>query len=417
MKKIFALLLVAALVMSIAPTVLAAAPAIYFDYTDVDGITLVWDDDYTYKLDERFDTEADPFIINLLKVDGSRMTIKDVKDLGVNFFLRSTRGPIKTASGSLSVSGDALRYTSADVKAGVQYIAVGGDWASPSTANEAQASSLVSTDLPNGTYLVRIDGVVFDGIDGNGNLLVGANTRNRAGDARYAFLKIEFTEELLNVKSVNYGFTIEARGSSGSSVIGRMKFDGKYKETRRYENVNGSWDYIELDEYDRIVEPTANVNRVVIGGLAKFGDLEVTTRLYRDRDVYVLVSDALDDDKYADIAAKHPEIVTIYKFDYINLADTHATVKIGDAAATDYIYNEAYELIGRGNATALPLSKIYYIATSEVDWGELGFVEADDEPEDLDDLDDDDLDDFDIGGDTGGDTTPFNVNDNPGTGC
>ncbi|MCL2056388.1 MAG: hypothetical protein FWH02_04100 [Oscillospiraceae bacterium] len=236
----------------------------------------------------------------------------------------------------------------------------------------------------------------------------------RGSSARLMGIKIEFVDKLVSVKEVPFKFNVEIREKGTAVNRIRATFEGDFEEARRMPNVNGDWQDVFMDKFYRIIEPTANVNRVKI--ITDFDDFEISTRLYRERDVYAWVSDGLDDDRYADVAAKHPEIVTVYKLEHINLANAHATVAL-NLPATYFIYDGEYKEIGRGNSTTLPIADVYYVATSAVDFGELGLIDVDEGPEDLDDLDDDDLDDFDIGGDTGGDTTPFNVNDNPGTGC
>ena len=360
MKKIFALLLVAALVMSIAPTVLAEGHDDYdtvkeaFTFEQFETLTVEWGETVSYD----FTTESGKMSLDIEAWGGGR----DSNDL---YFTK---------------------------EAGENYL-------KKSVFDEFYAFRVIK-GAGSAYYDVKLN------VQGTGtNRYIKGFT-------------IEFKNELFSLKAVPYKFGIEIRQLKGSVKDRQIvTFEGEFQEKRR-EDVDGSWQEIDLDNHTRIVESDANISNFVIE--TGVDDIKINTRLYRgdSRAVYARVWNAVSDDEYIDIAAKHPQLVTIYRLNQINLANTHATLSIGANAATDYIYDADFTLIGRGKAN-LPISTVYYVATSEVDWGELGFIEVDDEPEDLDDLDDDldDLDDFDIGGDTGGDSTPFNINDNPGTGC
>ncbi|MCL2055800.1 MAG: hypothetical protein FWH02_01100 [Oscillospiraceae bacterium] len=357
MKKIFALLLVAALVMSIAPTALAAA------VTFKDG------HDLGFSL-SRFPETLQNVWVNVDGVTLANDSSGWYVDVGT-----------KVAKGSATI---------------VEFRNTGG--IDPVAINEKIEGELRVRPVNN--FAVKEVTKITERLDG----------------ATYVKgLKIVWAEEFRSVQN-DRSFSFNIRLATTQDRNDRvLEVEGKFKEERDLVIYSGdSASKLNLGDA-RLLKVDATARNVTIADKG----VEITTNFFANRNVWVKIDADSNNEDVLEFVDTYPRYVQ--RWFTIDSIGINSTIKFVDYARTEYVYfipagggvDDAVYL-GTANGSFEFLNGKYYIASSEITLANA--VVDDDEPEDLDDLDDDDLDDFDIGGDTGGDSTPFNVNDNPGTG-
>jgi hypothetical protein len=229
----------------------------------------------------------------------------------------------------------------------------------------------------------------------------------------WAFVKVEWVNVLHKREGADkFDFTLYLT-SSGTRITERndteVRFYGQI--SNRSQSVEGDYDYVEV--YDRPqIDANTYVSRLEMADIVN--GLTVYAKVFEGRKYYMYADQkpAAADDA---ILSKYPSIGTVYHLKQFGLESTGNTVKLQENDSTIYVYDGQLNLLGTSDKE-LPVRDTYYLSTEELDVEEPADnqepVDGGDEPVDPTDP-----------GDTsdnptsGGDEVPENVNDNPGTGC
>jgi len=395
MKKVFALLVAVAMIVSIAPMAMAKNWGHYVDYV---GDEVDFGDAYgPFSTAARFDLGNLIYALEIGSGDDAEEIEVAEDDEDEPEFIRLTIDEM-VANGLL-----AFTYTQKQVKAdklGVEVRQTNGRRVVDNAEIKyADTFSVPDYVWPSADEKEEGEGIAIAG-DGDEN----AFFRNikLPNDLRIAYVQVNFFDKLFSVDDVDYEFTIYLTEDKRRVVDSAVKCTGNFDNDRYEVNDSDVEAWLARTSY-RVIDSNAYIPKMAIELDA---GVVINTRLYNNRSYYAFAEAKLRGDDM-DLIEKHNlDIVEVYHLETINLENSFTTVKLNDAPGSAYVYNSKLELLGMGN-DSLPYASAYYVSVNEIE------VEVDDEPEDDDDFEDDD---FEDDGETGGDDFN-NVNDNPGTGC
>lgn len=215
-----------------------------------------------------------------------------------------------------------------------------------------------------------------------------------------AYILVTFKDKFVSTSEVDYKFTIyltyDRKRDKDSEVI----FEGTFKNNET--TVDEGDVYVYLGDDVPVVESLAYLKDIDI----ELDDgITVHTKFFNNKKYYANGEAKVraEDDE---VLARHPAIDYVYNIDSVGLNNTYTTVSLNISDRL-YVYNSNLEYIGT-TADRLPYSTKYYVSTTELDVE--GAVE-----EPIQEPNEGDI--FEPGPEMGGDNVPGNVNDNPGTGC
>lgn len=217
-----------------------------------------------------------------------------------------------------------------------------------------------------------------------------------------ALVKVVFVDKFVSINDVDYKFVVYLSKDKKRMDETEVTFEGNFEN--RVIEVDQDDVYVYIGDKDdaHVIESLAYIKDIEI---ELSNDIFVYTKLYNNKKYYAYGEGKVRSDDDA-IVTKYPAIDYVYNIDSIGLNNSYTTVKLAEIGDTMYVYNANLEYIGTSNEK-LPFSSKYYVSSVELD------VDGADVTEPTSDYGDD----FESDPGMGGDDVPENVNDNPGTGC
>jgi hypothetical protein len=223
-----------------------------------------------------------------------------------------------------------------------------------------------------------------------------------AKDEQPAYLRITFNNKFVSTSTVDYKFMAYLNKNKRRDQDTEVNFEGSYKNAETTVDEGDSYVYLSTDI--PVVESLAYIKNIDI----ELDDgITIHTKFFKGKKYYATGSagfGSADDETLT----QYPDIDAIYTLESVGLNNAYTTVSLNVGGSLP-VYNADLEYIGT-TADKLPFSSKYYVAATELDIAS-SIEEPAEEPTT------DPGDGFDPGANMGGDNSPANSNDNPGTGC
>lgn len=216
-----------------------------------------------------------------------------------------------------------------------------------------------------------------------------------------AFIRITFEDLFVSTSEVDYKFMVYLTEDKKRQTDTEVTFEGTFANNET--TVDEGDVYVYLGDDVPVVESLAYLKDIDI----ELDDgITVHTKFFNNKKYYAN-GEAKVREEDDEILERYPEIDYVYNIDSVGLNNSYTSVSL-NIEDTLYVYNSNMEQIGT-TADRLPYSTKYYVSSVELDVEDADVEEPAAEP--------DPGDEFDPGANMGGDDAPSNYNDNPGTGC
>jgi hypothetical protein len=211
-----------------------------------------------------------------------------------------------------------------------------------------------------------------------------------------AFVRVTFKDKFVSTSTVNYKFVAYLAENKKRDKDSEVTFEGSYKNNET--TVEEGDVYVYLGDDVPVVESLAYLQHIDI----ELNDgITIHTKFFNGKKYYATGKAAFTsaDDE---VLTQYPDIDAIYTVESVGLNNSFTTVSLNVGGSLP-VYNADLEYIGT-TSDKLPYSSKYYVASTELDVEDPTIEEpvAEPTPEPTT---------------TPSDSTPGNLNDNPGTGC
>jgi hypothetical protein len=374
MKKVLSLVLVAMLVLSLAPAAIAAT---------VTATPYAFSETSTFKAD--FEALA-----------GTELPLGDAGPAAKEF---------KFSLGSLEVNDN---ITTAKI------LTVAGK-PSVNLVAEYDRTKVSADSLGVGMRIAKgnnvIDKVEIKYLD---SVTVGGVKYPIAKADQPAYIQLTLKDELISTSDVDFEVKVYLTKKKVRQSATEITLSGTYKNG--VTEVGDGDNYVYLGGDFPVVKSNAYLKSIDIG---LDGGITVNTKFFNNKKYYAKGSNAITSDDET-VLDEYPDIDQIFSIKSAGLNNSYTTVDLGLSDADLFVYNSNMEYVGTG-ADKLPYSTKYYVSSVELDVEDAEVEEPVEEPTDpaeepadpaaeepAEGLDNPNM---------GGDDVPENVNDNPGTGC
>jgi hypothetical protein len=220
-----------------------------------------------------------------------------------------------------------------------------------------------------------------------------------------AIVEVTFNGDFDGTKGVDYKFDLFVTVNKQRDNDSMVTFDGNYAHDTV--EVDDTYDYAYLGSNFPVLASKAYIKKLEV---EVEGGVTLITKTFKDKNYYAKASSGITGDYDAEVTA-YPDIINVYTLKQ-NSWGSDTKVKLAGEPAGKPVYGKDadgnLELLGTTDGGDLPLAALYFVADKELDI-------AIDEPEEEPTVAEEPT--YDVGGETGGDEVPANINDNPGTGC
>lgn len=312
MKKLLALLLVAAMVLGMGVTAFAASS--------------------TYKI----------------------VGFEDGMTLGSYIWFWAGEGPTLDPE----LSGENTRYYSGEIAPmdeAKDYLYIDIDMFEWEDGNKPSASTPTGWDYRTGTTTIRNSRLAVRSSFQSGSKVI----KEIKLDPKEGRIEIEYITELVSTGKVEFEFliylTIDGKQyrDEGVTFIGTMK--------NPEINVFKDYDFIDLGEgYVAIAQDFVPKIQVDIGN-----GVSIFTKFFKDKKYYG-ITDREPDEANDVVFKKYPDIDNVLKLKVVGLNSTGDVVKLSTDYAKYYVYDKDLNFIGMANEM-LPFSTTYYLANKKLD--------------------------------------------------
>jgi hypothetical protein len=207
-----------------------------------------------------------------------------------------------------------------------------------------------------------------------------------------AFVRVTFKDKFVSTSTVNFKFTGYLTRNNRRDKDTEVDFSGSYANMET--TVQDGDIYVYLGDDVPVVESLAYLKNIDI----ELDDgITIHTKFFEGKKYYA-TGEAAFTSADDDVLTQYPDIDAIYYLETVGLNNSNTTVSL-NVGGNRPVYDADLMYIGT-TGDKLPYSSKYYVAATELDVEDPTVEEPTAEP-----------------AADPGDTTPGNLNDNPGTGC
>ena len=184
----------------------------------------------------------------------------------------------------------------------------------------------------------------------------------KAGGKTTATVKVEFVEEFVSTKSVDFKTSIYLALKTSRKEASKLVLDGTFENTEK--KVNSSTDYVSIAKGEVLV-PTEYIKEIEID---LGSGVLMQTRLYASQKYYGVAKEEVTTAD-ATVLNRYNDIETIVVLKTVNLKSSGNIVLL-DGYEGYYIYDVDGKYLGQAKSEKLfPYSEKYYLASSKIDMG------------------------------------------------